>query len=52
MIDRTARNKLAELLRSLAAGLITNDEFEKSIPESNDKAINEVFFNGGYCTVT
>ena len=48
MIDRTARNKLAELLRSLAAGLITNDEFEDSIPESNDKAIKEVFFNGGW----
>lgn len=48
MIDRNARNKLAELLRSLASGLITNDEFEDSIPESEDKAINEVFFNGGW----
>jgi len=48
MIDRSARNKLAELLRSLAAGLISNDEFEDTIPESKDKAINEVFFNGGW----
>ena len=48
MIDRSARNKLAELLRGLASGLISNDEFEDSIPESEDKAINEVFFNGGW----
>lgn len=49
MIDRRARNKLAELLRSLASGQITNDEFEDSIPESEDKAIIEVFSNGGWC---
>ncbi len=48
MIDRSARNKLAELLRSLAAGIITNDEFEDSIPESSDSAISEVFFKGGW----
>ena len=48
MIDRSARNKLAELLRSLAAGLITNDEFEDSIPESTDRAITEIFSNGGW----
>jgi len=48
MIDRSARNKLAELLRSLAAGLISNDEFEDTMPKSKDKAINEVFFNGGW----
>jgi len=48
MIDRSARNKLAELLRSLATGLISNEEFEDSIPESKDKAISEVFFNGGW----
>jgi len=49
MIDRGARNKLAELLRNLASGMISNDEFEESIPESEDKAIYEVFFNGGWC---
>lgn len=49
MIDRSARNKLAELLRSLASGMISNDQFEESIPDSEDKAIYEVFFNGGWC---
>ena len=48
MIDHSARNRLAELLRSLASGAITNDEFESLIPESNDKAVYEVFFNGGW----
>lgn len=48
MIDRRARNKLAELLRSFATGLITNYEFEDSIPLSEDKAIDKVFFNGGW----
>ncbi len=27
--------------------MISNDEFENSIPESEDKAIKEVFLNGG-----
>ena len=48
MIDRNSRNRLAELLRSLASGQITNDEFETSIQESKDKAIVEVFSNGGW----
>jgi len=48
MIDRNSRNRLAELLRSLASGQITNDEFEDSIPRSDDKAIMEVFDNGGW----
>ena len=48
MIDRKARNRLSELLRSLASGQISNDEFEDSIPDSKDNAINEVFFNGGW----
>ncbi len=48
MIDRNARNQLADLLRSLASGLITNDEFENLIPKSKDKAINEVFYQGGW----
>ena len=39
MIDRNARNQLADLLRNLASGLITNDEFENLIPKSKDKAI-------------
>lgn len=48
MIDRNARNTLAELLRSLASGSISNDEFEKAIPKTEDKAINEIFFKGGW----
>jgi len=48
MIDRKARNELAELLRGLASGLISNDEFEDSIPDSEDDAIYEVFYKGGW----
>lgn len=45
MIDRTARDQLAEALRALAAGLVSNDEFEDSrLPYSrNDAAICEIF---------
>jgi hypothetical protein len=32
MIDREARDNLAELLRHLVSGQITNDQFEASIP--------------------
>jgi hypothetical protein len=49
MIDKAARNRLAELIRSLASGIISNDEFEEAIPESEDKAISEVFFHGAWC---
>ena len=49
MIDRNARNKLAELIRSLVAGNITNDEFEASLPTSTDDAVWEVFHNGAWC---
>jgi hypothetical protein len=34
MIDRHARRRLAELTRSLVAGRITNDEFEKADPSA------------------
>jgi hypothetical protein len=46
MIDRPARNQLAEALRALASGLITNDEFEERIPFSNDPAIGCIYLNG------
>lgn len=51
MIDRNARNKLAEAMRALASGLITNDEFEDNhLPYSNeDIAIFEVFSKGAWC---
>ena len=50
MIDREARNKLAEAMRALASGLITNDEFEgKRLPNSKeDLAISEVFSKGAW----
>lgn len=51
MIDRNARNKLAEAMRALASGLITNDEFEDNrLPRSNeDIAIFEVYSKGAWC---
>ena len=48
MIDRSARNRLAELIRSLVSGSITNDEFEDRLPESNDKAVSEIFHHGAW----
>ncbi|WNZ58220.1 hypothetical protein QT397_13060 [Microbulbifer sp. MKSA007] len=49
MIDRESRNKLAELIRSLVAGIITNDEFEDALPQSKDDAVWEVFHHGVWC---
>src|SRR6266536_1035622 len=39
MVDRKARNKLAEQIRHLVAGLITNDDFEQEVleVETDDK---------------
>jgi hypothetical protein len=42
VIDRRARDRLAEQLRHLAGGRITNDEFEDSLPGSHDRAVREV----------
>lgn len=36
VIDRSARNETAPLLRQLVAGKITNEEFEDSIPRQSD----------------
>lgn len=46
MIDRRARNELAELLRRYAGGQIPNDEFEEAVPQSHDRAIAEIFSRG------
>lgn len=47
MIDRAARNKMVLLLRQLATGRITNDEFEERQPlGSLDPAVEEVFHLG------
>jgi hypothetical protein len=47
MIDREARNRLAEGIRHLMAGVTTNDEFEdRSLSRSMDPAIHAVFAGG------
>ena len=47
MIDRAARNRLAAGIRHLAAGIVTNDEFEdKALSRSADLAIEAVFSGG------
>jgi hypothetical protein len=38
-VDRDARDVLAELLRHLATGQITNDDFEYRTPRSRDHAV-------------
>ena len=49
MIDREARTELAELIRHLVAGLITNEEFGDRVPSSTeDPAVFEVFFGGAW----
>jgi hypothetical protein len=49
MVDRQSRRQLAELLRHLVAGLITNDEFEARCPRrSNDAAIRQVLHEGAW----
>jgi hypothetical protein len=47
MIDRHSRDKMVLLLRQLATGRITNDEFEDRQPlSSQDPAMAEVFYRG------
>lgn len=47
MIDRAARNRLAEGIRHLAAGIITNVEFENAVLASSpDPAVHAVFLGG------
>ncbi len=47
MIDRDARKRLAEGTRQLAAGIITNVEFEESaLSSSADPAVYTVFLGG------
>ncbi len=48
MIDIENRNRIAELIGSLSSGLISNDEFEGALPESDDSAISEIFFHGAW----
>lgn len=47
MIDRDARNRLAEGIRHLAAGIITNVEFEeRALSFSVDPAVHAIFLGG------
>lgn len=47
MIDREARNDLAENIAHLVAGVISNDKFEDRVHfKSMDPAIRGVFFGG------
>ncbi len=50
MIDREARNKLAEAIRALSSGLISNDEFEdyRSPYSNTDDAIGEIYYKGAW----
>jgi len=42
MVDRQARNKLAEGLRHLTSGQITNYAFEDCVVRTKDKVVNEI----------
>ena len=47
MIDAIARTQLAEAIRALASGVITNDEFETRVPRGSlDPAVQEIFLSG------
>lgn len=48
MIDRKARNILAESYRHLISGQITNDEFEDRLKFSKDIAIDEIYYRGAW----
>jgi hypothetical protein len=48
MIDRKARDILAENYRHLIAGQITNDEFEDRLKSSKDVAIDEIYYRGAW----
>jgi len=47
MVDRNARDQMVLLLRRLATGRITNDEFETQRPvSSTDPAVDEIYHRG------
>ncbi|BCS52267.1 hypothetical protein [Geobacter sp. SVR] len=48
MIDRKARDILAESYRHLITGQITNDEFEDRLKFSKDIAIHEIYYRGAW----
>lgn len=48
MIDRKARDILAENFRHLICGQISNDQFEDRLKKSKDAGVCEVFYNGAW----
>lgn len=48
MIDLDARNEFAELLHQFIAGRIENFDFENRVPNSDDPAINEIWWQAGW----
>jgi hypothetical protein len=45
-IDIAARRKAAEIYRHFAAGLLTNDQMEDSLPKSSERGLHDIFFCG------
>lgn len=45
-IDDGARKYLAALARRLAAGAITNEQFESECPDSKESAVHDIYFYG------
>jgi hypothetical protein len=45
-IDIEARRKAAGIYRHFAAGLLTNDQMEDSLPKSLEKDLHDIFFSG------
>ena len=48
MVDRQARDTLAEALRHLVSGQITNDDLENAVPVSADRGIRAVYGQAWY----
>lgn len=48
MVDRVARNRLAELIRHLASGQLSNEEFEDRVRKSANPALAAVFWMGAW----
>jgi hypothetical protein len=46
VIDMDARRQLALLARRLAAGRITNDQFDDAVPNSRDPALHDIYLHG------
>ncbi|WP_158005642.1 hypothetical protein [Tardiphaga robiniae] len=43
MIDRASRDQLSRNLRRLISGMISNDQFEESLSQTNDDAAIKAF---------